>query len=131
MDLGQVVGGNIAFDEAWLGENIAQQRNVVGDTSYDVRVQCFDTGLQRFLASGAVAGQLADHRVVVDTDLAALFDAAVAAHVGRDVRRFDVTVQAADGRQAKVLERIFGVDAAFDCPAFKRYVGLLQFQRMA
>ena len=102
----------------------------MGDTSDDVRIERLDAGLQRFLASGAVTGQLADHRVVVDANLAALFDAAIAAHVRRDERRFDVTVQATDGGQAEVLERILGVDAAFDRPAFQRHVRLLQFQRM-
>jgi len=121
-DLWQVIGSDIAFDESWLSENITQQRNVVGDTSYDVRVERLDAGLQRFLTSGAITSQLANHRVVVDADLAALFDTTVATNVRRYVGRFDVAVQAANGRKAEVLERIFGIDPTFNCPAFQWHV---------
>ena len=99
-------------------------------TSDHVRVQCFDTRCQRLVSRVAIAGQFADHRIVIDANLAAFLNAAVTANIG-NMSRFYVVVQATDGRQSEILERVFGVDTTFDSPTSERDVFLLQIQRMS
>ena len=129
VDLVEIVGAYVALDEVLLGDKVAQQRDVVRHAADHVVVQRLLHGFERARSIGSVRDQLADHRVVVDADLAALLDAAVAAHVGHG-QRLLVGHEATDGRQAEVLVRIFGVDARLERPAVDFDVALLEKQAM-
>ncbi len=82
--------------------------------------------------------QLADHRVVKHRNFATILHPGVDPHavplagVGRKhglLRRLEAH-QAAGGRQ-EIAERVFGVDAALDCPTVALDLGLAQRQFLA
>jgi hypothetical protein len=123
---------------------VRQQRRLEGEVAGYATdhegVQRFAHGRDRLGAVAAAGDQLADHRVVVDRDLAAFVDAGVDAHAGRSLRpwlareqgrrRRPERHQSAGARQ-EAAQRIFGIDAALDGPAAARDVGLREGQRLA
>ena len=96
VDLGEILGADVALDKVRFRDNVAQQGDVVCHAADHVVVQRRAHLLQRDLVRLAVRDELANHGVVVDADLASLFDTAVAAHVLEHIDGLDVLGQSAD-----------------------------------
>ena len=86
--------------------------------------------VERLVTCAAVCDEFADERIVVDGDLGALANAAVAAHA-RHVQWLRVLHKATNRRQAKALVRILSVYARFERPAVNADVVLAQIELVA
>ena len=127
--LGDEVGGQPAFDEALVGHQGGEERNVVADAADVILVQRLAHAGDGGVARRTPAAQLGDHGVVEHGDLAALIDAGVHADM-RVLRRRAVVGQPAGGGQ-EVAEGVLRIDAGLDGPAVQVDIVLLQRQLLA
>ena len=110
-----------------------EKRNVVAYTFDGERIKRVGLRVDRLRASLGVGDKLGDHRIVIKRDLAAFADTGIVAHRHAIVLALGgrpIAHQPAD-RRREIAIRVFGIDAAFDRPAGKFHVALLQSERLA
>src|SRR5690606_6247333 len=128
-----VGGGEVAFAEILFLHHRAEEWDVVGDAVDEEIVECCGLRVDCGDARRRVGNELGDHRIVEHRNLVALADAGFVAQ--RDVIGLAfggrlVGAEAADGWPAVAIW-IFGVEAAFDRPAFDLQILLLEGELLA
>src|SRR3990172_3867468 len=99
-----------AADKARVQQQFPVQREVGLDALHDHFRQRDPHAADRLVPRGAVGDDLADHRIVVRRNRVALIDVGIDAYAG--TARGMVSGDVSRGRRE--IERVFGVDAAFD-----------------
>lgn len=123
--LGQELGRVLARSETFVGDNLAKQGDVVGNTLDDIGVQGTLHVLDSLLTGGTVGAELADHGIIVDRDLGTLNDSRVATDLVLTLGRAGLDVLGKTTNRGEVLLWILGVDTGLDSPSVNLDVLLL------